>query len=265
MVKNPKHEEVFCVALIPARGGEQAIPYKNLQKLGGKTLLEWAILTAFDAKEVDAVVVSTEDARIAKEAKRLGAVVAPRPKKYSKPASGDAGFYHHAVMWMEKEFGWKPELLLNLRPTGPLRFSEDVDAMVRYMKRHPDADGVKSVIPAPLLPYKMWQFEDEKSRGVGRSGALKPVFDNDHRRVHGPDQPRQKIQKMFPVYFQDAQIDITRRKFVACVECLENDNVWGKNIHGFVLDSRTSVDLDEPADFIRAEKVYRDIKQERRK
>ncbi|PIT98490.1 MAG: hypothetical protein COT71_00380 [Candidatus Andersenbacteria bacterium CG10_big_fil_rev_8_21_14_0_10_54_11] len=261
--KKPKRTPVNVAAIIPARGGQQSIPWKNLQKLGGKALLAWAIEVAFAADKVDVVIVSTEDERIAKEAVELGAFVAPRPKEYAQPTSGDAGFYHHAVTWMEQEHGWMPELLINLRPTGPLRFPEDVDAMVQHMLSHDNVDGLKSIIPAPLLPYKMWQFADQEKHEIGQAGKLIPVFDNDYRRQHGPDQPRQKIQKMFPVYFQDAQIDITRRKFILRPECLKYDNVWGDNLHGYVLDPRTSVDLDEPADFIRAEKIYHELSRKK--
>jgi len=261
--KNPKREPVQVAAIIPARAGKQSIPWKNLQKLGGKTLLAWAVEVAFAAESVDVVIVSTEDSTVAWEAEKLGAVVAPRPKKYAQPTSGDAGFYHHAVTWMEEEFGWQPELLVNLRPTSPLRFADDIDAMVEHMQKDPKADGLKSVIPAPLHPYKMWQFE--KSKNVGDSGKLVPVFDNDFRRQRGPDQPRQKVQELFPVYFQDGQIDITRRKFILRPETLKYDNVWGQNLHGYLLDPRTSTDLDTPADFIRAEKLYKQLKKERGK
>ncbi len=261
---NPKRALVETAAIIPARGGKQSIPYKNLQELGGKTLLAWAVEVALAADKVDVVIVSTEDKRTAEEAEKLGALVAPRPAEYSRPDSGDAGFYHHAVQWMEEEHGWKPELLVNLRPTSPLRFSDDINRMVEYMLDHPEADGVKSLIPAPLLPYKMWQFDDERSRPVGEAGPLKPVFDSDYRRARGPDQPRQKVQEMFPVYFQDGQIDVTRRRFILRPECLKYDNVWGENLHGYVLDPRTSTDLDEPEDFRRAAKLYQQLQQERK-
>lgn len=258
--KNPKREPVEVVAIVPARGGKQSIPFKNLQKLGGKTLLEWAIEVAFLAEVVDAVVVSTEDERIKQAAEAAGAIVAPRPTKYAQPTSGDAGWYHHAVVWMQEQLGWTPEYLVNLRPTGPLRFTSDVDAMVQYIKKS-GADGVKSIIPTPLHPYKMWLFDGEDK--VGSAGQLKPVFDNDFRRIHGPDQPRQQVQAKFPVYFQDAQIDITRRKFILRREALENDNVWGENIHGYILDPRTSADLDTPEDFQRAERLYQKMQEER--
>jgi CMP-N,N'-diacetyllegionaminic acid synthase len=261
-LKNPKREPVNVAAIIPARAGKQSVPYKNLQKLGGKTLLAWAIEVAFAAELVDVVIVSTEDERVAQEAKELGALIAPRPAEYSQPTSSDAGFYTHAVQWMEKEFGWTPEYLVNLRPTSPLRFAQDVDAMVKHIQET-GADGLKSVIPAPLHPYKMWQFEGQGKVEIGNSAKLIPVFDNEFRRSHGPDQPRQKLQEMFPVYFQDGQVDVTRRKFVLRPECLANDNVWGENLHGYVLDPRTSTDLDEPRDFIHAEKIYETLKQER--
>lgn len=259
-MNNPKREPVNVVAIIPARGGQQSIPYKNLQKLGGKTLLAWAVEVAFAAKKVDAVIVSTEDPKIAAEAEGLGAKVAPRPAEYSHPTSGDAGFYTHAVAWMEQEFGWTPEYIINLRPTSPLRFAKDIDAMVAHIQTS-GADGLKSVIPTPLHPYKMWQIEGEGK--VGSSGKLVPVFTNEYRVQRGPDQPRQKIQEMFPVFFQDGQVDITRRQFVLRPECLQYDNVWGANLHGYVLDPRTSTDLDEPSDFIRAEKIYEQMRQER--
>lgn len=257
---NPKREPVEVAAIIPARGGKQSIRYKNLQRLGGKTLLEWAVEVAFAAEKVDVVVVSTEDRRIAREARKLGAIVVPRPKKYAQPSSGDAGFYSHAVKWMERERGWKPELLVNLRPTSPLRFARDIDNMVEHMKKS-RADGLKSVILAPLHPYKMWQMKG--SGMVGSAGGLTPVFDNDFRKKRGPDQPRQEIQEKFPVFFQDGQVDITRRKFILRPECLKHGNVWGDNLHGYVLDPRTSTDLDEPEDFRRAAKLYKQLQKER--
>ena len=259
-LSNPKRQPVEVAVIIPARAGQQSVPYKNLQKLGGKTLVQWAIEVAFEAEHVDVVIVSTEDEKIAEEAKKFGALVAPRPQEFSQPTSGDAGFYDHAVRWMEQEHGWTPEFLVNLRPTSPLRFAKDIDRMIEHIKSS-GADGLKSVIPTPLHPYKMWQLDGPAE--IGASGKLIPVFDNEFRKLHGPDQPRQKIQQMFPVFFQDGQVDITRRKFVTRPEALELENIWGENLHGFVLDPRTSTDLDEPADFIRAEKIYRDLQEER--
>ena len=56
------------VAIIPARGGSKSIPRKNIRKLGGKPLIAYIIETAQKVKEIDKVVVSTEDKEIAETA-----------------------------------------------------------------------------------------------------------------------------------------------------------------------------------------------------
>src|SRR5688572_29265370 len=202
---NPRRISPRVVVIIPARGGKQSTPYKNLLKLAGKPLLWWAIDVAKRAKRVDAIIVSTEDSQIARAAKKYGALVAPRPVEFSQPNSDDSGWYRHAVQWMKEEHGWDPELVVNLRPTGPLRTSEDVDACIEHVLKT-GCDGLKTVVPAPIPPYKMWTMK--------KDGSMKPLLPHPYRLKHGPDIPRQRAQQMFPVYWQDAQIDITRPKFV---------------------------------------------------
>ena len=63
----------MTTAIILARGGSKGIPRKNLQRVGGTTLVARAIETALAA--TDRVVVSTDDAEIASEAESYGAVI----------------------------------------------------------------------------------------------------------------------------------------------------------------------------------------------
>ena len=254
--RNPKRAAPRVVAIIPARGGKQSVPYKNLLNLAGKPLLWWAIHVAFNAKTVDAVVVSTEDPQIARVARRSGALVAPRPKEFSQPDSDDSGWYRHAVQWMQDTLGWKPELLVNLRPTGPLRTADDVDACVHHVRRT-GCDGLKTVIPTPIPPYKMWRIQ--------KNGSMKPLLPHPYRLRHGPDIPRQRAQKKFPVYWQDAQIDITRPRFVLSDAARKYGNCFGSNIHGYIMDERKVVDIDTPADLRHAAEVMRALKLEKRK
>ena len=50
-----------ALALIPARGGSKGIPSKNLQTVGGKSLVVRSIDAAFGSQGVERVVVSTDD------------------------------------------------------------------------------------------------------------------------------------------------------------------------------------------------------------
>ena len=75
MLKKKKN----IIALIPARGGSKALPKKNLQFLGKKSLLRRAIEVAKDCNFIDRVIVSTDDINIKQEAIKYGAEVYIRP------------------------------------------------------------------------------------------------------------------------------------------------------------------------------------------
>lgn len=71
-----------ALAVIPARGGSQGIPRKNLLEVGGRPLIAWTIAQALAAREQYpelSVAVSTEDAEIADVAREHGATVIDRP------------------------------------------------------------------------------------------------------------------------------------------------------------------------------------------
>ena len=54
------------LAVIPARGGSKRIPRKNIRDFCGKPIIAWSIETALESQCFDAVVVSTDDAEIAR-------------------------------------------------------------------------------------------------------------------------------------------------------------------------------------------------------
>jgi CMP-N-acetylneuraminic acid synthetase len=71
-----------CIASIPSRGGSKRIPFKSLQKIGNKTLLQRCIEVAFESEAFEEVFVDTDDSLIAAEALRCGAQVPYLRKKY---------------------------------------------------------------------------------------------------------------------------------------------------------------------------------------
>ncbi|RUO79872.1 pseudaminic acid cytidylyltransferase [Idiomarina tyrosinivorans] len=61
--------------IIPARGGSQRIPRKNIREFGGKPMIAWSVEAALATPSVDQVIVSTDDAEIAEIAQQFGANV----------------------------------------------------------------------------------------------------------------------------------------------------------------------------------------------
>lgn len=64
-----------CLAIIPARGGSKRIPKKNIKQFLGKPIIAYSIEAALKSNLFDEVMVSTDDAEIAKIAKAYGAQV----------------------------------------------------------------------------------------------------------------------------------------------------------------------------------------------
>ena len=63
------------LAIIPARGGSQRIPRKNIKLFGGKPIIAWSIAAAQNSGIFDYIMVSTDDVEIANIAHDYGADV----------------------------------------------------------------------------------------------------------------------------------------------------------------------------------------------
>ena len=71
------------LAVIPARGGSDRVPYLNIRRLGDAPLLAHTIRAAKEARGIDRIIVSTDDETVAEVAQAHGAEVPfLRPKEF---------------------------------------------------------------------------------------------------------------------------------------------------------------------------------------
>jgi CMP-N-acetylneuraminic acid synthetase len=230
------------LALVPARGGSKGIPRKNLQLLAGRPLVAHAVQAGLDAQLVTRVVCSTDDADIAEAARQAGAEVPfLRPLELAQDRSEDWPVFIHALDWLEAHEGWVPDLVVNLRPTSPLRTSEHVDRAIRLLLDS-GADSVKAVCLARQHPHKMWLLSEPNS------GQMEPFLRTPFRLERGPDVPRAELED---VYWQNGVVDVTRR------EVLREQRVMiGKRVAGLVTKLEESIDIDTPLDLLMAELLF---------
>jgi N-acylneuraminate cytidylyltransferase len=121
------------IAIIPARGGSERIPRKNLLPLAGIPLVAHSILHAKRSKCVQTVYISTEDPEIAAVAKTYGAEVITRPAELTgSRASSESALLH--VLDARKEQGLDdPDLVVFLQCTSPVRKPDDIDRAVAQL------------------------------------------------------------------------------------------------------------------------------------
>lgn len=108
------------MAIIPARGGSKRIPRKNIKDFYGKPLIAYSIEVALASKLFDKVVVTTDDAEIAKIAREYGAAVPfLRPKELSDDFTGTQEVINHTLEYL-KEQGEPYEYICTIYATAPL-------------------------------------------------------------------------------------------------------------------------------------------------
>ena len=213
-----KHGSAEVLALIPARGGSKAIPRKNLLKLRGKPLISYSIAQARQSALITRVVVSTDDAEIAAVAREHGAEVPfIRPAEFAGDLSPDYDVFRHALTWLRDEQGYVCDLVVHLRPTGPIRRVSLVDEAIQQMLDHPEADALRSVSWPEQTPYKMWRIAD---------GYLQPLLS-----VEGVAEPYCQPRQGLPeVYWQNGYVDIVRPRTI-----LQMGLMAGRRILPFVV------------------------------
>jgi CMP-N,N'-diacetyllegionaminic acid synthase len=209
------------LALIPARGGSKSVPRKNLLQVAGKPLIAYSILHAQNCPLITRVIVSTDDQEIAEVARRCGAEVPfLRPAEAATDSATDFQVFQHALRWLQEEQGYSPELVVHLRPTGPVRERALLERAVELMLATPEADALRSVGTAEQTPYKMWRIE---------GSLLRPLLElPDHPEAHS--MPRQKLPA---VYWQNGYVDIVRPRTI-----LELASMTGRVVLPFVVEGK---------------------------
>ena len=224
------------LAIVPARGGSKGLPGKNLRLLAGHPLIAWSIAAGRQAASVDAVVVSTDDPEIASVAAEYGAEVPfLRPASLAQDDTPDRPVFVHALLHLERERGWRPDLVVQLRPTSPLRPRGMVDAAVEALRQKPEVDSLRTVAEASQTPYKMWRIEN---------GRLQPLLGTIDQELY--NAPRQRLPA---AYWQTGQLDVIRRRTI-----LAGASMTGSRVIPFPVDSRCAVDIDSAEQLALAER-----------
>ena len=229
------------LAVIPARGGSKSIPRKNILPFAGHSLIAYSIAAAQQAELVTRVIVSTDDEEIAAVASSYGAEVPfLRPTEYAQDATPDLPVYVHAVEWFAEAEGYLPEMVVQLRPTTPVRPPGMVDQGIRMLRARPDADSLRAVVPSGQNPHKMWRINDR--------GEMTPLLE-----VDGIAEPYNAPRQHLPAtYWQTGHLDIIRPGTL-----LEKSSMTGDLILSLVLDPRYTVDIDTSNDWEKAEWLIR--------
>jgi CMP-N,N'-diacetyllegionaminic acid synthase len=218
---------VNILAIIPARSGSKSVPHKNIRLIDGKPMLAYSIEHALQSKLINRVIVSTDSEEYAKIAKEYGAEVPfIRPKEYATDTSLDIDVFYHCLDYLRKKENYEADIVVQLRPTYPIRNPEDIDQMIMMLQENEKADSVRSMALATEIPYKMWK--------KGTDGTILPIA-TDIPECY--NMPRQELPT---AYYQNACIDVVRARVI-----LEEHSMSGNTILGYEMKDNYDIDTEE--------------------
>ena len=240
------------LALIPARSGSKSVPDKNIRIVAGKPMLAWSIGHALGAGSITRVIVSTDSQEYAKIAREYGAEVPfIRPAEFATDTALDIDVFRHALMWLDENEGYRPDIIVQLRPTYPKRRVDDIEAMIQMLIDHPEADSVRSVAPATEIPYKMWVCaQSSGSAGAhevtsGLAGPAGSIVDGNMGQIVPvvkdiPECYNMPRQELPTAYYQNACIDIMRYETI-----MKKNSMTGDVILGYLMDENYDIDTED--------------------
>jgi spore coat polysaccharide biosynthesis predicted glycosyltransferase SpsG/CMP-N-acetylneuraminic acid synthetase len=213
------------IAVVPARGGYDEVPYMNIKKLGPLPLLAYTLLESRKSRFIDRVIVSTDDDQVAEVARQHQAEV-----PFRRPA-GLSGTHikevtRHAVEFLEKQ-GERVDLVVTLQATSPFRTAEQIDRALEKLQ----AENLDSVISLREEKALTWRVV---------SGTLVPLFERAGRR-----------EEMEPLYREDGAIWAARRAVFDSPERL------GARVGYVLMDKASSFTVHDIYDFWVAERLVR--------
>lgn len=142
-----------ATAFIFARGGSKGVKNKNIYPIAGKPLIAHSIASALASQSIGRIVVSTDDAEIARVARAYGVDVLDRPANLAEDATPEILAWRHAIDCFPEIFtANEAQPFISLPATSPLRSSQDVDAALARFYEHP-CDVLFGISPAHRNPY----------------------------------------------------------------------------------------------------------------
>jgi N-acylneuraminate cytidylyltransferase len=225
-----------AVALIPARGGSQRVPGKNVRELAGHPLIAYSIAAARSCGLFDAVIVSTDSEEIADAAARYGAdVPGLRPAEIASSTSPDIEWVRHVLGGLG---GREPELFSILRPTSPFRGTATIRRAHDELLARPDADSIRAVELCKQHPGKMWTLDGD---------LMRPMLPQSGEGV--PTHSRQ-YQDLPEVYVQNSSLEIAWTRAVT-----ELGSIAGDTVAPFFTDGAEGFTIDYEGDWSEAERM----------
>jgi CMP-N-acetylneuraminic acid synthetase len=228
------------LGVVTARGGSRTLPGKNLKRLAGKPLIAYTIEAALQSGSIDRLILTTDDPAIADVGLACGCEVPfLRPRELARDETAHLPVVEHAARWMVEHEHYRPDAVMTLQPTSPLRLPEDITASIELLERS-GADSVLSVseVPAHAHPMRTLRLDAHDNAVLFVNGE--PV----RRRIN-------RRQDLPPAWVMNGAIYVCLARVLLSAE----PSLYGDRVVAYRMPAERSVSIDDAEDWAAAERA----------
>ncbi len=218
------------IALVTARSGSKGVPDKNIRNIGGHSLLDWSIKSSLKAQSISQVYLSTDSEEYANIGKDSGALVPfLRPNELASDTANDLDVIKHFLSLINE----KPDALVHIRPTTPLRDPSILDkAIEMFFSKKDNLTSLRSVHEMSESAYKSFEVDDK-----GFLSTIGSIESGDKANL-----PRQAFPK---TYAANGYVDVLDPNYI-----LRENKLHGEKILAFQMPVVTEVDSIEDLEYL---------------
>lgn len=223
------------VAIIPARGGSQRLPGKNVNLFNGFPMISYSIRAALESKLFHRVIVSTDSESIAKVAREAGAEVPfQRPAEIADNYAPIAEVLSHALTWLDHECHETYAHACLILATAPMIQVSHLQKSYEILQKNPSCTAV---VPVTTFPYPIL-----RSLKMQESGRLE-MFWPEYEMTRSNDLP-------------EAFHDVGQFYWVNSPNFMRSKRLLSKESIGFQIPRTFVQDIDTMEDWKRAEYLH---------
>lgn len=216
-------------ALIAVRSGSQRVVNKNLRSFAGSNLLEIKINQLKRIKELDGIIVNSNDKDMLLIAHKLGCETVERDEYYASNSVIMSEVYKNMAE------NSNTDIILYANATNPLVKDETISTAIRMF----------------------YENENENYDSLNSGHLIKEFLFKNNMPVNYDLRKQPRSQDLPELYALNFAINILKRDTM-----ISNMNVVGLKPYIFGIDEIEATDIDNQIDFEFAEFVYNKLKKE---
>lgn len=221
-------KETYCI--IPARKNSKRIPNKNKKLFCGKPLISWTIEEALKVKEIDHIIVTSDDNDILDIGKKYGVGTHKREARLCEDNTPAWVVANSLMSYLRAP---KDAVIIYLQPTSPLRTAKEIKACY-YFYKIMDCDSVISCYRNNTAYYSFKLAQ----------GFLEPLFYGNYL--------NNRTQELPEAFVPNGAVAIISNEYLNSY-----GSFYTPRTKGFVMEKESSADIDDYSDWLFAEFLMR--------